>query len=38
MGQIEAEKNADGIEGLCVIEPTVHGNTSTTISRLKESI
>ena len=25
MGQIKVEKNASGIEGLCVIEPTVHG-------------
>ena len=25
MGQIKVEKNAGGIEGLCVIEPTVHG-------------
>lgn len=24
MGQIKVEKNAGGIEGLCVIEPTVH--------------
>ena len=24
MGQIEVEKNAGGIEGLCVITPTVH--------------
>lgn len=27
MGQIKVEKNAGGIEGLCVIEPTVHGDT-----------
>ena len=26
MGQIKVEKNAGGIEGLCVIEPTVHGD------------
>ena len=26
MGQIHVEKNAGGIEGLCVIEPTVHGD------------
>ena len=25
MGQIKVEKNAGGIKGLCVIEPTVHG-------------
>ena len=24
MGQIKVEKNAGGIEGLCVIEPAVH--------------
>lgn len=27
MGQIKVEKNAGGIEGLCVIEPTVHEDT-----------
>lgn len=27
MGQITVEKNAGGIEGLCVIAPTVHGDT-----------
>lgn len=26
MGQIKVEKNAGGIRGLCVIEPTVHGD------------
>ena len=26
MGQIKIEKNAGGIEGLCVIEPSVHGD------------
>ena len=26
MGQIKVEYNAGGIEGLCVIEPTVHGD------------
>lgn len=26
MGQITVEKNVDGIEGLCVITPTVHGD------------
>ena len=26
MGQIKVEKNAGGIKGLCVIEPTVHGD------------
>ena len=26
MGQIQVEKNAGGIEGLCVIQPTVHGD------------
>ena len=26
MGQIKVEKNVGGIEGLCVIEPTVHGD------------
>lgn len=26
MGQIKVEKNAGGIPGLCVIEPTVHGD------------
>ena len=25
MGQIKVEKNVGGIEGLCVIEPAVHG-------------
>lgn len=27
MGQIKVEKNAGGIQGLCVIEPAVHGDT-----------
>ena len=27
MGQIRVEKNVGGIEGLCVIEPAVHGDT-----------
>ena len=27
MGQIEVEKNVGGIQGLCVIEPTVHGDS-----------
>ena len=27
MGQIKVEKNAGGIEGLCVIEPALHGDT-----------
>ena len=26
MGQIQVEKNVGGIEGLCVITPTVHGD------------
>ena len=26
MGRIQVEKNAGGIEGLCVITPTVHGD------------
>ena len=26
MGQVKVEKNAGGIQGLCVIEPTVHGD------------
>lgn len=26
MGQIQVEKNIGGIEGLCVITPTVHGD------------
>ena len=26
MGQIKIEKNVGGIEGLCVIEPAVHGD------------
>ena len=26
MGQIKVEKNCGGIQGLCVIEPTVHGD------------
>ncbi|MBO5561247.1 MAG: dTDP-4-dehydrorhamnose 3,5-epimerase [Firmicutes bacterium] len=26
MGQIKVEKNAGGIEGLCIIEPAVHGD------------
>lgn len=28
MGQIQVEKNAGEIEGLCVITPTVHGVTA----------
>lgn len=27
MGQIAVEKNVHGIEGLCVITPTVHGDS-----------
>ena len=27
MGQIKVEKNVGGIQGLCVIEPTVHGES-----------
>ncbi len=27
MGQIRVEKNVGGIEGLCIIEPTVHGDS-----------
>ena len=27
MGQIQVEKNAGGFEGLCVITPTVHGDS-----------
>jgi len=27
MGQIKVEKNVGGIQGLCVIEPTVHGDS-----------
>lgn len=27
MGQIKVEKNVGGIEGLCIIEPAVHGDT-----------
>lgn len=27
MGQIKVQKNAGGIEGLCVIEPAVHGDS-----------
>ena len=27
MGQIKVEKNVGGIEGLCVVEPAVHGDT-----------
>ena len=27
MGQIKVEKNAGGIDGLCIIEPAVHGDT-----------
>ena len=26
MGQIQVEKNVGGIDGLCVITPTVHGD------------
>jgi dTDP-4-dehydrorhamnose 3,5-epimerase len=26
MGQIQVEKNVGGIDGLCVIMPTVHGD------------
>lgn len=28
MGQIKVLRNVNGIEGLCVIEPTVHGDGS----------
>ena len=27
MGQITLEKNLDGIEGLCLITPAVHGDS-----------
>ena len=27
MGQIKVKKNVGGIEGLCIIEPTVHGDS-----------
>ena len=27
MGQITVEKNIDGIEGICVVTPTVHGDS-----------
>ena len=27
MGQIRVEKNLGGIEGLCLIEPAVHGDS-----------
>ena len=27
MGQIKIEKNLDGIEGLCLITPAVHGDS-----------
>lgn len=27
MGQIKVEKNVGGIEGLCIVEPTVHGDS-----------
>ena len=27
MGQIKIEKNVGGVEGLCVIEPVVHGDS-----------
>lgn len=27
MGQIKVDYNVDGIEGLCVIEPAVHGDS-----------
>ena len=27
MGQIQVEKNVGGMEGLCVIQPTVHGDS-----------
>lgn len=26
MGRIKVEKNVGGIKGLCVVEPTVHGD------------
>lgn len=26
MGQIQVEKNVEGIQGLCVITPAVHGD------------
>ena len=28
MGQITVENNLDGIEGLCLITPAVHGDTA----------
>lgn len=27
MGQIAVDKNVDGIQGLCVITPAVHGDS-----------
>ena len=27
MGQISVEKNLNGIEGLCLITPTIHGDS-----------
>ena len=27
MGQIKVKKNVGGIEGLCIIEPTLHGDS-----------
>ena len=27
MGQIKVKKNMGGIEGLCIIEPTLHGDS-----------
>ncbi len=33
MGQIKVEKNAGGIQGLCVIEPTVHGDARDALWR-----
>ena len=31
MGQIKETKNVGGIEGLCIIEPAVHGDAYVTI-------
>lgn len=31
MGQIKVEKNVGGIEGLCVIEPAVHGDVNNPV-------
>ena len=38
MGQITVEKNVGGIEGLCVITPTVHGDNRGILWKLIVSV